>query len=70
MQGRERKMCWVSTLSRPMSLQLSEKLWARLSRTQVQLSSGALNRFESVSLEAGGDGRGVDPRKGSRKWGP
>lgn len=54
-------------MSRSMCLQLLEKLWARLSGTQVQLSSGALNRFESVSLEAGGDGGGVDPRKGSRK---
>ena len=50
--------------------QLLEKFLARLSKTQVQLSSGSLNRFAFVSLAAGGSGGGVDPKKGSRGWGP
>lgn len=43
--------------------QLLEKFLARLSETQVQLSSGSLNRCAFVSLKAGGSGGGWTPRK-------
>lgn len=60
----EKRRC-VKSL--PWVPQLSEEL-ARLSRTQMQLSSETLNRFALWNLGAGGSGGSMDSRSSSIAW--